>query len=170
MNKKLRVNYQSYIGKKFGKWTILSFQYLKNRIHFNCQCECGATSFIQGQKVKTGFPKSCLSCAFMKHGCSSRAGKRPPTPTYRVWNGLRNRCNNKNNKDYPSYGGRGIKVCDRWNDFTNFVADMGEKPLKLSLDRINNDGDYEPSNCRWATYSQQNINQRKRTAKQELKS
>jgi hypothetical protein len=74
---------------------------------------------------------------------------------------MRNRCNNPTNTNYPSYGGRGIKVCKRWDDFTVFLADMGEKPEGKTLDRINNDGDYEPGNCRWATRSEQQKNKRK---------
>jgi len=83
-------------------------------------------------------------------------------PLYRAWKGMRERCNYKNHKDYMGYGGRGIKVCERWNSFSNFLEDMGERPPKYSLDRINNDGDYEPTNCRWTDIKTQSKNTRKR--------
>jgi hypothetical protein len=84
------------------------------------------------------------------------------TPTYHTWLAIKQRCNNPNNPRFKSYGGRGIKICGRWNDFRNFVADMGLRPAeKLTIDRINNDGDYEPGNCRWASYHQQNRNHRR---------
>jgi hypothetical protein len=83
-------------------------------------------------------------------------------PLYRAWKGMRERCNYKKHKDYESYGGRGIKVCERWNTFLNFLEDMGDRPEKYTLDRINNDGDYEPSNCRWVDAITQANNKRKR--------
>lgn len=79
---------------------------------------------------------------------------------YNSWFNMRNRCSNPDNPSYPRYGGRGITVCDRWSDFANFYADMGERPEGMTLDRRDNDGNYEPGNCRWATRSEQ---QRHRT-------
>ncbi len=82
------------------------------------------------------------------------------SPTYQSWYNMKRRCQDSNHKYYKYYGGRGIKVCERWRDFVNFLSDMGEKPEGLTLDRINNDGNYEPGNCRWATRKEQNQNQR----------
>lgn len=84
------------------------------------------------------------------------------TPEYRAWQHMKTRCYNFNAKNYDNYGGRGIEVCERWVDnFKNFLEDMGTRPDGYSLDRIENDGDYEPGNCRWATRTQQNRNSRK---------
>lgn len=92
--------------------------------------------------------------------CPIRHG-RSYSDTYRVWMSMKQRCTNSNNSRYKDYGGRGIIVCARWlNNFLNFLEDMGERPEGLTLDRINNNGNYEPDNCRWTTYSIQNKNRR----------
>ena len=94
--------------------------------------------------------------ASFKHGCSNNGGVRPVTPEYTSWLGMRQRCRNPRNQDFPTYGGRGIRVCERWDSFLTFLEDMGPKPSrKHELDRYpDKNGNYEPGNCRWATRTQ----------------
>lgn len=142
--------------RKFGKWTVLEVIRWKHRNFCITQCECGQKSRVMEYRLIKGMSSSCKFCAPKKHGhYNSR--------TNRSWSSARNRCFNENNKDYVNYGGRGIIMCERWNKFENFLEDMGECPEGLTLDRINNNGNYEPGNCRWATHSEQNKNQRKRS-------
>jgi hypothetical protein len=153
--------FRDLTGQKFGKWTVVRWDSKKYAQQFwLCVCDCGTEKVVVGDSLKKGLSKSC-GCAG-KDWCRTHGME--GTPTYTVWAGMIQRCHNPNARSYKHYGNRGIKVCDAWrNSFTEFFNDMGAKPDGLSLDRINNDGDYEPSNCRWATGSQQKRNRRTTT-------
>lgn len=142
-------------GQRFGKLLVDSFSH-SNRFwtFWNCTCDCGRKVNIQGRNLRSGGSRSCGICPLEKHGLAK-------SPIYRVWRGMLSRCMNIKNPDYHNYGGRGIKVCDRWYDVTNFAKDMFPTWSKgLTLDRIDVNGNYEPSNCRWATPSKNAKNKR----------
>ncbi len=161
------------INNKYNKLTAIEFSHKEgrqNRQKWLFRCKCGAVRILDKGKVTGGYTKSC-GCLLIQnrnsfvlrsttHGLSG--GRAKKKPEYKSWCSMKGRCCNQKNKAFKDYGGRGIKVCDRWlNSFENFLADMGERPTpKHSIDRINNDGNYEPSNCRWATRLQQGRNKR----------
>jgi hypothetical protein len=155
-------------GQRYGRLVALTFVGRSSRGigRWRFRCDCGKKCALWTNNVRNGHTRSC--------GCwrrerSVQIGRQTATHRmtglieHRAWTQLRNRCQNSRNKDYKEYGGRGIKVCKRWEKFENFYADMGPRPsVKHSLDRHpDNDGDYKPSNCRWATKKQQRRNQRR---------
>jgi len=142
--------YKLIVGSKRGKWTILKYEKKDLRSMFYCQCECGEKHWVQAAKVRGNYSKQCEKCQFKEYGFKPVHGKARSVMHY-LWSSMRQRCNNPKNAKFNDYGRRGIKICERWNKFENFLADMGERPSKdVVLDRINNDGDYEPTNCKWS--------------------
>jgi hypothetical protein len=156
-------------GQTFGR--LLVSNYL-GADKWRCKCECGKTSSACTDKLVSGKTRSCgclgveiRAARSLKHGMAQ-------TLTYMIWATMKARCSNPRNKEFKNYGGRGIKVCDRWIDFAAFFADMGECPPGYSIDRGEVDGNYEPGNCRWIPMADQAATtraaQRKREATPEI--
>jgi hypothetical protein len=143
----------------FGSLRVLGYAgQAKGHSYWLCLCKCGKALFAKGSALKCGNTQSC-GCS-RDAGCNLRHGY-TDSPTYNVWRNMKQRCYNPKATDYYLYGGRGITVCDRWlNSFENFLADMGEKPENMSIDRKDNDQHYCKDNCRWATDHEQALNRR----------
>ena len=151
-------NFIDLIGQRFGKLLVIERSFLNKRTSWKCRCECNNETIVLSSNLKSGGTKSC-GC--LNKEVTNRTHGMRYSKEYNSWRAMIKRCTNEKHESYPNYGGRGITICERWlKSFENFHQDLGDRPCNHTLDRINSNGNYEPSNCKWSSTKEQGSNKR----------
>ena len=147
-------------GIVFGRLTALTVEYRRDGTYWRCICACGSIVDVYTGSLTRGATRSCGCWRSEKATHDSTTHGNTSHPLFDIWRAMKYRCQNKKSKQWKDYGGRGVQVCPRWMVFGNFIADMGPRGNGMTLDRKDNDGNYEPSNCKWSTRKEQTANRR----------